>query len=491
MTVNKVTLNQLDNQIGVVDPGDGMTLAICGVSSQGPLNTPGIYALRSDVVSTFGKGPMVESACYEIEITGKPVVLCRTADTVAGACGAVTETGTGTSVVTTDPAVEPYDDFEAVLKFIAGGTIGVAGITLQWSLDGGRNYSAVVSLGTANTYTIPDGNVKFNFGAGTIVAGDTASCRTTAPQWNNAELATALDALHATDNEWDEVLVEGPVVAADVATMQSKGTSWEAQNREATFYCSFRTPNAGESEATYKAAFDTAFGATVADRVCVCAGAADIQSPISQRRYMRRIAMDIATAAINVRPGQDLAEVGERLVNPRPANVKIVDDARNPKHHNELLNPGLDDSRATTYLMRPPRKGVFINNARLLSQVGSDFTNLQHRRVMNVARETARFWLEQFSSADLIVNGPPKGTILEEEASHIDSVINDALDEELVETRDASAVEFQLSRTDNLLSTFTLRGALRVTPLGYAKQIVVDVGFFNPALKASFAEEEE
>ena len=47
----------------------------------------------------------------------------------------------------------------------------------------------------------------------------------------------------------------------------------------------------------------------------------------------------------------------------------------------------------------------------------------------------------------------------------------------------ASDVDFELSRTDNLLSTKTLTGQARITPLAYPKQINVDIGFFNPALQ--------
>lgn len=488
MSVPNVKFNQLDNQIGILNDSD-RRLAIAGVCSQGPVNTPGIFALRNDLIAVYGKGTAVEEAAFCIETTGMPVLFVRTGDTVAGSCTAVVETGTGTSVVTIDAAVEPYDDYEAGLRFITGGTVGVAGITLQETLDGGRSWGPVKALGTANTWTIADGNVKFNLAAGTIVALDTASTRASAPQWNNAELGTAVDALVSTGNKWNTLLVVGPVLAADVATLAAKGVVLENIGKERTFISSFRYPNIGESEQSYLTAFKAAFDATVADRVVVCAGAADIQSPISQRRYLRRISSIVACRSIVSRPGQDLAEKGERNVSPLPPTVRILDDANNPRHHDELFNPGLDDARATTLRTWPGSPGAFINNARLMSSPGSDFEFLQHRDVMNLARETTRAILEKYSSADLVVD-ETTGFLLEEEAGAIDSEVDDALEEVLVETRNASASSFVTARADNILSTKKLRGALKVTPLAYPKSIEADVGFFNPALRATFPEED-
>jgi len=489
MPVNAITINTLDNQVGVLEPGDNDTrLAIVASAISGPLNTPQLLARKSDVVATFGAGgPLSEAMCYAIDQTGKPVLGCRAGDTIAGTCTTVVETGTGTSVVTHDAAVEPFDDYEVFVRFIVGGTIGVAGITFQFSLDGGRTMSPVIALGTAVFYVIAEANVRLNFGAGTMVAGDTASTRASAQQWNNAELATALDAVINGSNRFDLLLVEGPMTATDVATCSTLRTNAENIGKEISFLGGFRLPTIGETSAAYLTAFRAAFDATSFDGIAMTAGGSELQSSISQRRLLRRPAMDLAACAVAVRAGQDLSEVGERAVSPRPPTVRIKDDANNPKHHDEVLTPGLDDARATTYRSWFGRQGVYFNNVNLLSAAGSDFKYLQHRRVMNIARRVVRRELEEFSSADLLVN-PDTGRILEEEASAIDSIVNAALYDALIAERNASDAQFQLSRVDNILSTFTLRGALKITPLAYAKQIVAEAGYYNPALKAVFQE---
>lgn len=481
--VPSVILNQLDNQVGIVDPG-GERLAIIGASSAGP-KTVGTYARRSDIVSTYGVGPLVQAACWALELTGKPVVLCRTDDTTLGTYGTLTTVKTGTSTWTAG-ASEPYDDYEVEIVVTTGATVGTTGGAYTYSLDGGRTVSAPQALGTATSIVITEANVTVALqNAATIVAGDRTSFRTGAPCASTAERAATLELLRTTSNAWRICLIEGPVVAADVAAIATAATAMETVGKARTFVASFRIPNIGESEATYKTAFDTAFGASVLNRLVLCAGAAELQSPIDQRRYTRRIAMDAAAALVAVRPGQDIAEVG---LGPRPASVRILDDNLNPKHHDELYSPGLDDSRACTYRTWAGRTGVYFTNAPLLSATGSDFKYAQHIRTMNVLRETVRSVLEVFCSADVLVD-PRTGYILEQEASAIDEVVNQALEAVLVNTRDASAAEFQLSRTDNILSTFKLRGAARLTPLAYPKTFEIDVGFYNPALRVRPAEE--
>lgn len=478
MSVPAVTINRLDNQLGVVPPQTGDTMAIVGNCTTGPIDTPTRCARDVDVRATFGEGPTVESACYELEWTGRPVIITRTGTTTVGAYTNLVTSGVlGTSVVTNNAATEPVDDFEAYLEVVTGGTIGVAGITYKWSLDGGRTMSAITALGTAVFALLP-GNVRFNFAAGTLLAGDKVTCRTTAPKWNTAQLSSALTALKNSLEVFQIVQVVGPIAGdADVVAMQAAAVAMEAVGKEVSFVWNTRVRNVGETEAQFKTAMDTAFAASVSKQSIPCAEGCETQSPISQRQYLRPISFSVASRLVDVRPGQDIAE---KDLGPLPG-VRIVDAANNPKHHDERLFPGLDDSRFTTLRSWANSRGAFVNNCRVLSTPGSDYQFGQHLRVINLACDIARRVLEGRSSADVIVSAS-NGFIIEDEASDIDTAVDHELDELLVKTRNASAAKFLLNRTDNLLSTFKLKGKVRVTPLGYVKFFDVDVGFYNPTM---------
>lgn len=112
----------------------------------------------------------------------------RLTDVTTGVYGAITRTGTGTSVMTGDATIKPNQDIASLkIKFLTGTTaIGVTGATYLWSMDGGVSwdspYEAPNGLGTANsiTFGLPADRfvAKFNFAAGSIGAGDVYSLST-------------------------------------------------------------------------------------------------------------------------------------------------------------------------------------------------------------------------------------------------------------------------------------------------------------------------
>jgi hypothetical protein len=161
--------------------------------------------------------------------------------------------------------------------------------------------------------------------------------------------------------------------------------------------------------------------------------------------------------------------------------VSIRDVNGNPDEHDESLNPGLDDLRFGT-LRTWDGEGVYVNRPRLFSPNGSDFQLMPHRRVMNLAMETLRSYFIRRLNRPVLVSSTT-GFILESEALEIEAGVMAQLRAQLLAKPKASAVQFTLSRTDNLLSTRTLTGSARVIPLAYPEDVELDVGFYNPALQ--------
>jgi hypothetical protein len=170
--------------------------------------------------------------------------------------------------------------------------------------------------------------------------------------------------------------------------------------------------------------------------------------------------------------------------------VSIRDANGNPKHHDESVNPGLDDSRSATLRTHDGKQGVYVNNPRLLSASGSDFEFAQHRRVMNLARRTLRLYFIDRLSRPTLVDART-GFILESEALETEAGA-DAVMRAVLRAKpmcsgggiDGKAARFcKVSRTDNLLSTKTMTVQGGVIPLAYPKVINIDLGFKNPALQ--------
>lgn len=484
MTVPNVKFNRRDNQLGIVTASDHNTLAVVGCSVGGTLAvcTPARFTRSQDVKDACGSGNLVEDLCFLIENFGIAPVVTRASIVTAGSYGTPDVTGvTGTSVVTAHAATVPWDDADLLVEVLLGGTIATGPISYRYSQDDGLTYSVAKALGTLTVLTIPETNAAFDLAAGTLVTGDKFKVRTAAPKPDAAALDLALVALQNTQTDWDGVFILPPVDGTSAAAIETRAVAMEAAETERIFFGNFRRPAIGESEATYKAAWDTAFSAIDAPFLSIGSDGSDTLSPITFARPWRPQALGMAGRFATTRPGRDLAAVADGAM---PSSIQIVDANGNPKRHDERIFPGLDDSRASTYRSFRSKKfpGVYINNARVMSAPGSDIAFVQHRRISNLVCSIVRDVLTRYLSIDLLADATT-GYILEAEALDVDANVNAALKTNVVDTRDATSVVFKLNRTDNALSTFLLKGVCRTIPLLYPKFFNVDVGFYNPALR--------
>lgn len=473
-----VSLTELDGSLGVLPPTSGKLLAVVGVSSSGTANAPATYARITDLVSAFGAGPMVEAAAHHIRTTGRPVVVVKTGATTAASASAVTAVGTGTSVGTVSSATSANDDYEVVVKIVAGGTRGTAGVTYQVSLDGGRTYGAVTALGTDVSITIPGaGGVALALAAGTFVAGDTYSFRTVAAAPNGSEVTAALTALQNWIGSWGLVLCAFPVDATIFDAIDAAITAMRSLGKYRAWVGNTRVPNISESEASYKTALDTIFSSKASKTGALCAGAVKHTSAVSGRKYKRPVSFIAASLEAAVEEHINVADI---TLGPLSA-VSIKDANGNADEHDESINPGLDDSRFYVLRTWEGVQGTYVNIPRTFAASGSDFRLLTHRKVMNLACEVLKPYLQTRLNRPIRVNATT-GFILESEALEIETGARRVLEAALLATPKASAVSYTLSRTDNLLSTRRLNGQARIVPLAYAEELVTEIGFSNPAL---------
>lgn len=483
MTQPAANLTEQDGQLGVLPPSSGRLLALVGAAPSATLaiNTPASYGRVKDLVTALVRGPLLEAAAHAIEKYGKPVVVVRTADTTAGAGGSITFVGTGTSVITISGADEPEDDYEVYFKVIAGGTIGVAGITFQVSLDGGRTFSAVTALGTANSYDIPDpigglSGVRLAFAAGTLVATDTATGRTTAPQWNSSEVGTSLDALKASTHNWEGVEIVGLLDATTFDTVNGKIEGMATVGKNHWWIGNCRVPSIAESEATYLGAMNTIFSSKTTKHGALCFGAVKMISSVSGRKYKRPVSHVVGALEASKTEEVDCADINLGAL---PCDIR--DANGNPDEHDETANPGADDGRFYTLRTWEGYPGVYVNRPRIFSATGSDFQLVPHRRVMNIARDVLRNYFVRRLNKPIRIDAVT-GYILEAEALEIERGATAALRTALTSRPKASAARFVLSRTDNLLSSQTVTGDARIVPLAYPEIADISLAYSNPAL---------
>lgn len=479
MSQPSVNITQRDGALGVLPSSSGKLLAVLGVSSIGTANTPATHARTPALSAAFGTGPMVEAAARHIQRGGPVLVIKTAAATNVGAYGTPVDGITGTSDVTFDTDYDPFDDYDFIFTVVTGGTIGVAGITYKYSTDGGLSFSPVTALGTASALVIAAYNIGLEFAAGTLVAGDTISVRCSAPRWDDTELLAALNALKASSVAWDLVHIVGDTSATSAGVIETWCAGLATAGKYRGWFANARLPTAGESEATYLSSLSTDFTSFVTTYGSIGAGAAGIVSSIDGKTRRRPIMHAVASAIQAVSQEIDISAIDTGAL----SGVSVADALGNPLYHNESLNPGLDGARFVTLRTWDLEPGVFVNNPRLKSSPTSDFTYMQHRRVMNIALEVVDAFMRRRLSKPIRVNAAT-GFILEADAAEIESGLLAALGSALLAKPKASAVNVSLSRTDNLLSTETLTVDVGVVPLAYPKTINASVGFANPALAA-------
>jgi len=456
-------------------------LAVIASASTGSALPPTMLTNQTLATSTFGYGMLPECAVYDINVSGLPVVALAVNPSVAGSYYQSTFvkniSGTSTSVVTTG-ATNPYLHYEVQINIVTGGTIGTAGITYTWSVDGGNVVSPVTALGTSSTLSIPNTGVSFALAAGTLTAGDNWTIYTERPLLNNADISTAVATLGNTKLPWEGVLIDCQYGTGTVSLIDT----WLA-GREANGQFNFAiintrfllepTPTA-EAPSVYAASITAQSNQDSSNRLCLCADGGLLTSLITgyTTKFPTSLALAGQTMAVTPNIGTDPAYVGLG-----PVEGFQISANGNPNDWDEFLYQSLDSARLTTlrtFATGGPT-GTFITDANVLISTGSNVYWLQLLRVLNKACSIAWQILNtQLSRGVATVYNATTGAvnIKETAAQTIENLVNPALQSGL--SGQVTAVQFLLNRDDNLTTPKApINAQVAVVPLVYLKNIIV------------------
>ena len=167
---------------GAAQSGPSSSLvAVLSCMQQGAVAKFRLYDSSDEVFTDDGYGEGYEFVAHYNQLADGQVLFSGLNITTEGEIVNVDNTqmkGSATAVF----SGTPYDDEELVILVSDdgnagnGGVVGVAGISIQYSRDGGLNFSRPLRLGTAVSYTIAPVGVTVTFVAGTTLkTGDQAS----------------------------------------------------------------------------------------------------------------------------------------------------------------------------------------------------------------------------------------------------------------------------------------------------------------------------
>lgn len=478
-----VSINKVAANIGSSRASNVGILAIVAASQQGPQNVPTGTARTDLALTTFGNGPLVEDAALFIDIAGQSCVLIRPTTAVPGSYGTLVHTGVVGTCVPSNGGTTPLDHYNVLVEVVAGGTIGVTGITYQYSLDGGQTMSGIQALGTASTLTIPNSGVSFALAAGTLLANDFWTVPTERPQPNDSDLPASFTALQNSALPWEGVYIDSVFDSSTVGLVDAwlAGLEAKGQFKFAILNTRFKTepqPTA-ETEGAYATAMQTLTGSSASIRIGVGADGGHVASPITGFNIKRPAGFLAATWALKWPIGTDAAYVALGNL----PDVQLSDNAGNPLDHDENNFPDLDNLRLITLrsFSADGPEGIYVTNPNILQPSGDDFPYLQMVRIMNRACTVAWAQLTKQLSVGVAKNPKPDPvtgaiTILEPDAARIEQFVNGPM-QQAVKGQVSSAL-FSLSRTDDLSVTpVVVTGTISIVTKAYIKGYQVQAEF--------------
>jgi len=134
-------------------------------------NTAKRVTTTAEVVTYCAHGPLAEATCDSITHENRVAIIMPVASTgTAGAYVSIDDsdmTDANAPTIEGDSVVLPEDDLEPGVEFVAGGTLGTAGITYKYRTGGAlsASLSGTLALGSATYIELPYGAGKYVFTA--------------------------------------------------------------------------------------------------------------------------------------------------------------------------------------------------------------------------------------------------------------------------------------------------------------------------------------
>ena len=466
--IGEATVTVADGGLGARQQTD-LPLAVVGCSSSGTAATPVLISSIAHAIETFGHGPLVEAIATILRYGAGPVVGCRATASTAGSESAVSQTGTGTAVlsVTTSGARDAYGIRVKITR--AGANLAAATAAMQLSIDGGTTYGEEQAVPVSGIFTVGNTGVGVTFADGTFVADDVYAITCTAPVFNSANASAAVTALLGSTIDHEGIFVVGPVTGTIYSALATLVADAEADGVYRWLLCEPRVQGS-DSVGTFTAAIISDFADDASPHGAVCAGEAlQLSAGIGgthRRNVARLYAARLAAISASGR-SQRLAESPMRV---RSGAVAGLDAGA--LYHDLRSLTTLTGGRFCGLQSIVGRTGFYCTT-RSTAATGSDLTDIARIRVIKAAQRA----LLGILTAQIGDTVPltSSGTIQPAVAAALDAQLGAAFSREMEGMISSSSVA--VDRTNNIATTSTLLASFRMVPLGYTTAITATVGY--------------
>jgi hypothetical protein len=481
MTLPSQTFTVLDPGLGAVTPSaDSPLYSGPAAGGAGVVNTVYSFSRQNDIRATLGYGQLSEDVALALQERGGPVLAQITAGTTAATTSAVTK-GNGASP-TVSITGTPRDLYTARIEIMATGVLGTG--TFRYTLDRhsvtttvtpNPTWSAVRTIPAGGTFVMGSSGLTATFAAGTYTLGDTFSFGTTQAQANSTDLGTAaLVIIGLTSLQFPYWIVSGSAATAAAASAIAVALSGHLTTLAGGFRFARGIVDAGSGDTATNVKAERANWSS--KRINADYGYCLSASVLPYEGFAVRktsAASVVASRANDVLVSTDIARFAEGAL----GSVSGIDfDSTN--------DATVDNLQLGTLRTWPGIAGFYVGKARLASNPPSDFTDLHFGRIMDLTCRTVYEAQLPFQVEGFRTVASPVGAIDPLDKADVEKAVLAALSAKLLQPKNArgraghvSAVSYSVDGTNNLNATGQILTTTAVRPLGYANEIIAQLGF--------------
>lgn len=469
-----ISINRSNQGVSPVAPTPNVALVV-GPCSLGTIDN--VYTFGGNpaaVQSTLGFGPaptlaemMLADGAQSVYVIPASASIAASSTPMLSSSGpAITYSGT------------PNDSFQFLLEVLTVGALGTS--TFQFSLDDGQTFSP--PLATTGSYVVPNTGLTLAMSAGTYQVGATYAFNTVAPRMIASDFTNAVNAFTGSN------VVPLLVACANHTTASLEGLALaRAMDAALITLNKYEKPTVGVvptggidgQAADVISAFNTfaSSGPPNSTAVECVAERARRQVPLGFMGYGNPL-LPFAFAVADALQQNVASTNPARVANGglTGVNLPTYDEFVNGSVY---LPAGLGAPR--TFQGLP---GVFLNQDVLKSQPGSSFIHAGDLTVYNLAQAVVDQGLKKYINSKVRVVPDGTGRIDKRDATRINNDINKLLTAAIMQPTNAegtkglaSAVQFAVDQTTNVLETGILNSTTTLVPLANLSNIVVNLTF--------------
>lgn len=450
---------------------------VVGPASAGTPNTVLTFAEVGAVNTGIGYGPAALASQIMLNEGGGSCDVIVANASIAGTTSAIV-TGSG-PVITVSGT--PNDSFAFQGSILNGGTVGTA--TFQYSLDGGQTIAGQSNgqLFASGSFPIVNTGLTLSFSVGTYPAAQGFNFSAFAPQCSGADITTALNAFSGSLSVPTVILIandtQSAVSGSAVFTSVDAALTMLSQpNIDIPTMAVVPTGGVDGQPTAVLAAFSS-----------VAASTGNVIEAVAERA---RIAVPVPFAGFG-NPKRPLAwavaaRINSDLVSTNPARlVSGPLTGWSSPTYDEAVNGSVYEPA----LIGAPRTwkgypGVYLNQGVLKSAAGSAYDQVQNGRVILLAAITLLLAEKRYINTAAKCKLDGTGQFTTKFADKVDADVNAQLQAAIMDPLDAegdpgyaSGVLFTVNRTDNVLSTKTMRGICVLVPNANINGVAIQLSF--------------